>query len=125
MVSYPTDGCSAKTPPICVPLVRRRTGKTKVCRRLFCINFSYHWRTLQLKELFQHLASSQLQQLDPVYLHLVQAVDQDLDLGQELDTRDSNLRGLVDQDLDPLHTDFIVIDVPSNSKIFASFHTQG
>ena len=29
------------------------------------------------------------------------------------------------QDLDPLHTDFIVIDVPSNSKIFASFHTQG
>lgn len=116
MVSYPTGGCLTKTPPIRVPLVRRRTDKAKISRRYFCINFSYHWRTLQLKELFQHLASSQLQQLDHVCLDLCQATDQVLDSGQAADTRDSKPRGL-DQDLDPFHTDFIIIFLYSNTMI--------
>ena len=74
--------------------------------------FSYHWRILQLKELFQHLASSQSQQLDHVCLDLPQAKDQVLDPSQAADTRDSNPRGL-DQDLDPFHTVFLIIGLRS------------
>ena len=38
-------------------------------------------------------------------------------------TQESDSVSFLLQDLDPLHIDLIVIDVPSNSKIFASFHT--
>jgi hypothetical protein len=111
MVSYPTSGCSDKTPPICSPIVRRSTVTAKVCRYGIYINFSYHWRILQAKE-FPFRFTQDLDQGTTPGLN--QELNEVRDQAQDPvpDMASAQL-----QDLDLPHAVFLIIFLSSNTMI--------
>ena len=74
--------------------------------------FSYHRPATQLADLSQHLESDQLQEVDP-FQHAALDLYHDPDLDQESDSRQES-----NQDLDPIHTVFLII---LSSKILRQF----